>query len=427
MMGHPFFIVTGRGMDYEDFTTDFKPYRGKYIKQFEVKAEGYLFPGMNHEWRTVKRYLKRSYIEKALAGVVLIGWFNNLKPNVIGIDIDDHLGTAWDGVAPSPQLLSKYNRILQVFPEPSLLVQSPRGLHVYYVLDDRLPSNLIEYLTKDKLKGIPCEIRPTPDLALRIPEASRILDPETLLPHPERKTIKYHPAILFDDRYLPEVVRNTLQDRKKKIRAFMYSPKIERIEGLYTPIVQGFSNESLNHLIPVYKKAGLSPEDAIYRFTVLLQQSPIYDGELTKPKRLAQRIYSYYQKDYDNYVPQPQVQQLNLLHKPLIDSLVEQSPFAKQRDKPIECFLYSLLNWCSWHDEIIKNPKQTAYFDYLFPWYRKNRKAGYYPLPFTFLRKSNFRYFEIMAWLQEIGFIVNAPFKYLPGGGICKYYRVRTE
>ncbi len=414
-------------MDYNDFTTDFKPFRGKYIKQFEVRTEDYLFPGMDHEWRTVKKYLKRSYIEKALAGIALIGWFNNLKPNVIGIDIDDHQGTAWEGVAPSPQLLSKYNRILQIFPEPSVLVQSSRGLHVYYVLNDRLPSNLIESLTKEKLKGIPCEVRPTPDLALRIPEASRILDPKTLLPHPKRRTVKYHPAILFDDRYLPGIVRETLQDRKKKLQGLLYSPKIERIESDYTPIIPGFSNEALNHLIPVYKKAGLSPEDAIYRFTVLLQQSPIYDGELTKPLRLEQRIRSYYRKDYNNYVPQPQVLQLNLLHKSLVDDLVKQSPFAKQRDKVIESFLYSLLNWCAWHDEIIKDHKKTAYFDYLYPWYRKNRKAGYYPLPKTFLQRSNQRYFEIMTWLQEVGFIINAPFKYLPKGGICKYYRVRTE
>ena len=130
-------------MNYDDFTTDFKPYRGKYIKQFEVKVEDYLFPESNYEWRTVKKYLKRSYIEKAIAGLAVIGWFNNLKPNVIGIDIDDHRGQAWAGVAPSPQLLSKYNQILQRFPEPSQLVQSPRGLHLYYVLNDRLPSNLI--------------------------------------------------------------------------------------------------------------------------------------------------------------------------------------------------------------------------------------------------------------------------------------------
>ena len=309
----------------------------------------------------------------------------------------------------------------------SIFLLSSRGLHVYYVLNDRLPSNLIESLTKEKLKGIPCEVRPTPDLALRIPEASRILDPKTLLPHPKRRTVKYHPAILFDDRYLPGIVRETLQDRKKKLQGLLYSPKIERIESDYTPIIPGFSNEALNHLIPVYKKAGLSPEDAIYRFTVLLQQSPIYDGELTKPLRLEQRIRSYYRKDYNNYVPQPQVLQLNLLHKFLVDDLVKQSPFAKQRDKVIESFLYSLLNWCAWHDEIIKDHKKTAYFDYLYPWYRKNRKAGYYPLPKTFLQRSNQRYFEIMTWLQEVGFIINAPFKYLPKGGICKYYRVRTE
>lgn len=415
-----------RALDTEQFIKDFQPYRGKYTKQFRMEDEAYLFPTSEYEWRTIYKYLKKSYVEKAIAGSIIVGWFTNTRPNIIGIDIDDHSGTAWKGVAPSPQLLSLYDRVLKRFPEPSILVQSPRGLHIYYVLNDRIPSKILEYLAKEKLKGIRCEVRPTPDLSLRIPDGSRLLNPKTLLPSPGRKVEKYHPAILFDDRYLPAIVRETLQDRKSKLRTFLYSPKIERVERLYTPIIPGYSNEALNHLIPVYKGAGLTAEDAIYRFTLILQQSVVYDGELTNPKRLEQRVRSYYRKDYKNYIPEPQVQQLNLLHRPLVEELVNQSPWTYQRDKAIETFLYSLLNWCSWHDEIIQNPKQTAYFDYLYPWYRKNRKAGYYPLPQTFLVKSNQRYFNIMKWLQEIGFISSAPFKYLPKGGICKYYRVNT-
>ena len=120
----------------------------------------------------------------------------------------------------------------------------------------------------------------------------------------------------------------------------------------------------------------------------------------------------------------PKKEQFNPSYKPLVSRLIKQSSFAPQRNKPIERFLYALLDWCDWHDAIIKNPKLTALFDYLYPYYRVNRKAGFYPLPKYFLEKANCRYYEIMKWLKQIGFLENAPFKYVPNNGICKYYKV---
>lgn len=414
-------------MDEKGFVRDFRPFRGKYAKQLPVSSEEYLFSGFKYEWRTISRYLKEKYVAEAIAGRIVVGWYTKLNPNVVGVDIDDHQGKAWAGVEASPLLLSLYDQVRQRMPEPSLLVQSPRGLHLYWLLTDRIPANILQGLAAEKLKNIKCEIRPTPDLSLRIPEASRILDTNTLLPQTREKLYRYHPAILFDDRFLPESIRSTLKDRKTRARGLLYSPKIEAAEALHSPFIPGETNNALNALVPVYKYAGLTIEDAIYRICVILQRSYLYDGELRDPRRLEQRVRSYYKRDYSFILPTPRIQQLNLLHKPLVDELVSQSPFAKQRDKPIERFLYSILNWTEWHDEIIQDAKKTAYFDYLYPWYRKNRRAGFYPLPSAVLRKANFDYFNLMPWLQETGFLTEAPFKYKPGYGICKYYKVRKD
>ncbi len=412
-------------MNYESFIQNFKPFRGKYTTQFKIFSDKCSPSSSQYYWRTINSYLRKTYIEKDIAGVYVIGWFNNNFPNVIGIDIDDHHGNAWKGLEPSPRLLKLYNQILGKFPEPSLVVQSPRGLHLYWILTERIPIGVVQQLTGQKVANIPVEVKPTLNHSIRIPAQTRILDFRTLLPCiDEGGNKQYHPSLLFDDKYTPNYIRDSLKERKQKLRTFQFSPIIESLEETYKTIIPGHSNEALNILIPAYKRAGILVEQAIYRFNSILQNSYLYNGELKNPRRLEQRIRPYYRKSNERIITAPKIEQFNSLYKSLVDELIRQSPFAPQRNKPIERFVYALLNWCDWHDEIIKNPKLTGSFDYLYPYYRLNRKAGFYPLPKNFLEKVNSRYYEIMKWLKQIGFLKNAPYKYVPKNGICKYYRV---
>ncbi|MBN2325384.1 MAG: hypothetical protein JXQ30_16770 [Spirochaetes bacterium] len=414
-------------MNSVSFAKTFQPYRSRYTRQFEINGRQ-LFDGYSYEWKTISKPLKGYLIQKAIEGILTIGWFTNTLPNVLGVDLDDHKGTAWTGQEPSPRLLGFYNQITNRLPLPSLLVQSPHGLHLYWLLKDRIPANVLQQLAKSKLQGVRCEIRPTPDCSLRIPENRRILDPVTFLPKLfEDELTWYHPALLFDDGYLPETIRTTLQQRKTQLRSFRLSSRIEKAESLYTPIVPGQSNETLNALIPLYKGAGLTVEESAYRIDLILQQSYVYDGELRNSKRLEQRVRSYYRKDVSGFVPKPRAIQYSLLNKPIVDHLVGLSPFASQRDKSIERFLSKVLQWCDWHDWIMTQPKQISYMDFLYPWYRKNRKEGYYPLPQSLLRNANERYFSLMDWLLDIGFLIEAPYKYAPNKGICKYYSIEAN
>lgn len=412
-------------MNYDSFIQNFEPFRGKYTKLVKVYSDKGSPSTARYEWRTVHDYLKKSYIEKAIAGLYVIGWFNNNFPNVIGIDIDDHHLKAWEGLEPSPKLLKLYSQILGKFPEPSLVVQSPRGLHIYWLLTERIPIEVVQQLANQKIANIPVEIKPTPNKSIRIPAQTRILDFETLLPHYDEAEYKrYHPAILFDDKYTPSYIRDSLKERKQKLGTFQFSAVIESLEETFKTIIPGQSNEALNALIPAYKRAGMTAEEAIHRFNSILERSYLYDGELTNLRRLEQRIRPYYRNNNQRIISVPKIKQINPSYKPLVDRLIGKSTFATQRNKPLERFLYTLLNWCDWHDEIIKLPKLTATFDYLYPYYRVNRKAGFYPLPKNFLEKANSRYYEIIKWLILIGFLANAPFKYVPKNGICKYYKV---
>ena len=303
-------------MDSQFFIKIFNPYRGKYTVKLQYVHDRYLFDGYGNEWRTIYKPMKNFLIERAIRGITIIGWFTNTRPNVLGIDIDDHDGYAWEGVKASQRLLSIYDNILKIFPLPSIVVQSPRGIHLYYILDDRIPTDILQYLAKLKLKNIPCEIRPTTDLSLRIPEEKRILNPKTLLPiiiNNELET--YHPAFLFENEYLPGTLRQTLQERKCKLRSLKATAKLEQVEALYTPILPGQSNEALNNLIPIYKYAGLTEEESVYRMSMILQKSYLYKGELRKPKRLEQRVRSYYKRDIQKYVPKPKKLQLRISAK----------------------------------------------------------------------------------------------------------------
>ena len=145
--------------------------------------------------------------------------------------------------------------------------------------------------------------------------------------------------------------------------------------------------------------------------------------ELLKPSRLLQRLHAVYRHER-RYEPSVQYHDASLFNTAIAEHVAGLSPFARQRHKPIVRFVERVLNWCDWHDAIMKSPGQAALFDFLYKFYRRNRRAGLYPLPYNMLKKANDRYEELLPWLESIGFLVPAPFKYSNILGICRYYRV---
>ena len=363
----------------------------------------------------------------------MVGYFVTHVPNVLGIDIDDHGGKAWAGSEASPLLLSLYGQVCQKLRcRPSILFQSPRGLHGYWILTERLPVDILHDQTRARLGNLKVEVRPTPTTSLRIPAERRILDPELMQPIfgiPFEAWLdaapQYHPAVLFDSDVLPAQVRDDLVRKRQKIRVLRNIPQIEKVEVELLPLRNGDTNETFLRLCLAYRMAGLDEDGAIYRFAMCLMRSPGYSGGLRNPKELQRRVRFEFRKNTKNYVPKQEDVQLDFVHRLQAEDLAQRHPFAKQRTKPIIRFVERVLYWADWHDEILKNSRQTAFFDYLYPYYRKNRREGYYPLPKSFLRKANDAYSTLMPWLIERRFFQPAPYKYAPKAGICRYYAIQ--
>ncbi len=436
------------------FRATFKPYTSRFTLKCKAPA-GEFFDAPY--WSTRQEPLTDALIQRAILERLAVGFFTTFSPNILGLDMDDHrLQRVWTAHR-SAYLLAIYGQaVAKLGTYPSILVMSPHGFHAYWILSQRLPVLVLHEAARARLGKLPVEIKPTPTQSLRVPAERRLLDPETLQPLPIpfelllSQVPVYHPAFLMDDTYLPETVRSSLQSRKSRSRILRAIPRLEQVEAEACPLVDGATNEAFLHLCLAYRTAGLTVEEAMYRFGIVLLRSPGYSGDLRSPKRLEQRIRCEYR--HNAYQPQPRIVQGSLFNAQIAEDLAARQPWAAQRRQPVRRFVEGILRWADWQDEIWENKAQLALFDYLYPFYRVNRRAGFYPLPQSYLQKQHHRYNELLPWLCSEGFlsplVLGSPFasgssakpqktvvKYVsavlpPRGsystvlGVCKYYRI---
>ena len=408
-------------MKAEAFADTFAPYR----KRYTVRTESPLFD--EPIWLTAQKPLKNRLIEQAILSLAQVGYFLTPRTTVLGLDIDDHrnLGEGY--------LLSILEQSVKALSscDPSLLFRSPRGLHAYWLLSEPLPFDIVEACARSRLGKIPVEIRPTPDQSLRIPAEVRAVDPESmqLLNMPIEAILpaahKYHPSSLFNTEFVPSAIVESLRSKRTKARVLRSLPNLEAIEQECLPFQNGATNDDFLKLCQVYRCAGLDVDQAIWRFNVCIAQSPGYVGGLTKPRELERRVR--YEFAHNTYQPKPSPRQGELWDQVTCERIADLSPFAAQRRKPIIRFVDNLLGWVRWQDEIWANKRQVAVWDFLYPYYRKNRKAGYYPLPYTMLKRWNGQYNQLLPWLEEIGLLEPAPFKPSAAAHICRYYHVHQD
>jgi hypothetical protein len=192
----------------------FSPYRKRY---YEHGDGGGLFP----DWRPVNAYLTDGRIDDAVLGKLVLAYLSTASPKALGLDIDNHGGRG------PGYLVSLYDAVCGRFgARPSFLVSSPRGLHAWYFLLSPHPFRFLEAQARERLQGLRgVEIRPTPAAGLRLPEESRILSPDNLLPvyanfqdavNEALESRAYHAAELFGEGIMPEALRLSL-DRKSVV------------------------------------------------------------------------------------------------------------------------------------------------------------------------------------------------------------------
>ena len=413
------------------FTENFKPYRKRYIYQ---KQENDLFsvPG----WHTADKYLTDNMMENALTGLAVYGYFLTSCPSCFGIDIDDHTGRG-DGF-----LLSILDTVTKRFNnlDPSVLCRSPHGLHAYYFLTYPVPFPVLEERLKITLAGVPVEIKPTTRTGIRFPKIGNFITARTLLPVTTDfdrmldEAERYHPAEVFNE-INPAEIRETLRERKGKTLRLRELKKIAKIEAGFPCIYDGNTNDALCQLIPVYRSAGLTPEESATRFYANL--APVYDGELRNLERLLRRIQSFYKNQSEPF-KRTETKQIDFYSLLLADTVAgkvtgatetrQQKAALTVKQNTVRKAVLRLENWKNYIDGVKENRQMVEYWNYLYPYFKKNTAEGYYPIPRNLLKEIHGNYGEwLLPFLMEVGYLEKSPYGYSAGNGTCLHYRINQQ
>lgn len=418
-----------------EFIENVRPFQGRFVAQTgRVDMFGHA------EWVTVEKRLHAKAIGNAIFGRVNLGWLSAFSAYSLCFDIDAHDIEA-EPYTLSPVLHLRYLEAVKLVGHtPSLLFQTPRGLHAYWLLTQPIPDKVLLLSMSERsaaLQKICAELKGTSKQALRIPRHDRQLNPETLAPVPLNfNGQKFNPVDLLNE--TPATLRENLRQRQTIARSLRTVKQLEQFESEFCFVARA-SNESLKKLAAGYFARGLSQAEAVERLQIKLF-SDGYRGELSNPHRLAQRVASTYRNLKRQPIAQSVASTLTFTDIEFIETLTAKHPFARQRTQAVRRFLESLFYWLSWHDTIWKESQQdVTLLSWLYAGYRTQRRLGRYPIPARLIEKWNARGYEIFSWLiaekvihdpkTKFFFVSDnwsATLKKNPGFlSTCKFYEVR--
>jgi len=403
-------------------------YRKKYIFQ-----EPDLFTG----WRTADRYLTDKKLEAGIFNQAILGIFLSVFPKAFCVDIDDHSGKG------EGYLLSVYQNLVSkmTFNFPSILCKTPHGLHAYYFLEYPIHVNALISEVKNLVKNLPVEVKPTHAIGARVPRAGSLLDPVSLEPISGNfedaifSAVQYHPAEVFSDQRIePGALRKALKDRKIVSLSMRESRTLAKFE--MQCISSGRTNQFLCDLIPMYRAAGLSPEEAALRYASLLDES--YSGELRDFARLQSRVKSFYRNTPENrFTKLPESRQPDFFTEIIAQRIAEtvegptgtqpQRSALTQKRNTVKKAVVTLESWKTFIDEVKKDRTEAEFWNYLYPFFKKNTSEGFYPIPQSLFKKIHSRYSEyLLPHLKEVGYLEKSPYGYsnAPDKTSCYHWKI---
>jgi hypothetical protein len=207
--------------------------------------------------------------------------------------------------------------------------------------------------------------------------------------------------------------------------------------GRYAGILPRTTNDALCEVIPICRSFGLSAEESAGYFVSLL--SPYYAGELRNERRLLQRVRSFYRTEPAtrfNRVERPAEVGLFTLEVARnvagrlagpVETNFQRSGLTKRRNT-VRKAVIALEQWSLYVREVRLNKGVAAVWDYLYPYFRKNTKEGYAPVPRN-LWKSLHEHYEawLLPFLEEVGYVERSPYPYSSVYGICYYYKMHED
>ena len=424
----------------KQFLSIFKPWRAQYTRNANRTPA---------DWQTISHSLTSDTIMEALCGKSAIGFYSSYDTPVLGIDVDDHdPAIPYPHATPSQKTIETYFAATALLDHtPSLVVKSPRGLHAYYLLDQLIHWRDLHNLARHRLSSLqqtgknPIEVKPTPRATLRIPNITNILNPDTLQPlsHATLSTFNftslhsYDPSTLFgpDYRSLYRTLRTT-NDRNHASHSRYSSPfgnrtpigDLELIKKTLLPFTPGDTYETVFEIVYACNKENMTTDEIASYIATCAQSSPDYQGDLCE---ITEALLTRIEHITGHYSPIPRITVSHESYDATISHITSIHPFPSQRTKSLSRFLEHLFAWKDFHDAILSNPEALSSFDSLYPYYRVNRVASYYPLPTSLLRKWHSRYFKILTWLISVDVLTKSPHAYSTSAHICNYYSISFD
>lgn len=410
------------------FITNFSP----WLQRYKLKT--------NRGWITRSKRLHFSSICKAIQGELTLAFFSTINTKVLGIDIDDHR-TYYSSSEVLQSCKETYRKVQgKIGYSPSLIVQSSRGLHLFYLLSEPIYWEHLHHLTKELIQGANVELLPTTKSSLRIPRITSLLHPTTLEPleqyEPEYTDWNYlqtySPSQLFGKNWKEQIYRSThTQDSRSREKSNSSKPmNLKLLEQTLLPFRNGHTYKPVFELTVACKRLGMSRGEIIIYLQDLIEQSHGYTGGLKKNrKELEDRVDHILGKGHTSASLPSIDTKTDILSKydPAIKHLRFHHPFSPQRNKPVQSFIERLILWKEWHDRIFTGPEATSLLDSLYPFYRKNRREGFYPLPSSLLKRWHPKYYELIHWLEDVEVLQESPYPYSKSAHICKYYAISFE
>jgi hypothetical protein len=416
------------------FKQIFSPYLGKYL--FPKPAHG-LFTEAG-SWLTVEKPLPDGKIQRAIASAAVYGYFLSICARSFCIDIDDHAGKG------EGYLLSIYERTVNRLGRyPSVVCKTPRGLHAFYFLDHHVPQVLLLMKVKHTLQGVPVEAHPTESSGLRIPVEAAMIDPRTFAPLNAgfeaivNAAPVYHPVELFGAGILPDALIESLKERRRKAvtaKAWTSIATVTAAYGAYG-IQAGATNAVLCEVIPVYRGAGLTAEEAAAEFAALL--APDYDGELRRnPRRLLQRVQSFYKNTPETRFNTLPARADGDLFTDLIAAAIaamvtgptktrQQKAAMTQKRRTVKKAVRWLERWNLYIRSVVSRKDFLEMWNYLYPYFKKNTAEGLTPVSRNILQRIHHDYERwLLPFLKKIGYLERSSYRYSSVYGICYYYRI---
>ncbi len=368
--------------DFQKIKENLTFFDGKYIK----KSSGI--------WHSVGYHLSEKLFMQNIYSdrIPETGFLNSFNTKFFAVDIDAHQN--------NPEIIPyAYKELVDSFAYPSFVVKSPRGVHVYYLLENHAQSSILCDSVKERLKSFRYaqnyEVRPYHNSGLRLPSARFLLDKDDIS---RFLLVKKGNFGSYLDAQVHHFAEEFLVDEKS----------MSGITRSYTErntIMKGETNDALNQYIPLWRSQGLTIEQCVERFIAKLD--PSYSGACTSPVHMLKRIRSFYRNvpvftrisekteisDIENKY-RDEIQKILSLYKNTKNMHNDSLRKKSIKDDALKVFwLYEI------NQSILDDPLSLSVHAYQNPFFKREMERGCIPVPSSMIRQNNILFFK------EIGFL----------------------